>query len=228
MIPLLATVIPLGLAAAVRPGLFALQLLIVGQPHWWPRARAFAIGAALPLVAFGALVFAGFNQLPSTAPGQLDILGVSLRTIIGLAFLAAAVWLLISHPRLEEKSATFLKQKAAGSSPRDFFILGLVMNGKSITSFALLLPAMHDIATYRQSLVTQLLTLLLLYVLVFITLWLPVLLAFVLGKRGSSALAKTSDYVLRHNFTILGVMFLLVGIYLTGSAAVLVALVGDL
>lgn len=228
MIPLLATVIPLGLAAAVRPGLFALQLLIVGQPHWWPRARAFAIGAALPLIAFGVLVFAGFNQLPVPAAGKLDILGLSLRTIIGLAFLAAAVWLLISHPTLEERSATFLKEKAAGSSPRDFFVLGLIMNGKSITSYALLLPAMHDIAVYRQSLTDQVLTLLLLYVLVFITLWVPVILAFVLGKRGSTALAKMSDYVLRHNFTILGVMFLLVGIYLTGSAAVLVALVGDL
>jgi predicted RND superfamily exporter protein len=45
-----------------------------------------------------------------------------------------------------------------------------------------------------------------------------------MGKRGGTALVKLSDFVLRHNFTILGVMFLLVGIYLTGSAAVLVAI----
>lgn len=224
MIPLLATVIPLGLAAAVRPGLFALQLLIVGQPHWWPKARAFAIGAAIPLVLFGALVFLGFNQLPAPGPDGIDVLGVSLRTIIGLAFLIAAVWLLISHPKLEQRSADYLKEKAEHSSPRDFFFLGLVMNGKSLTSYALLLPALHDVATYRSGVVVQLLALVLLYVLVFTTLWLPVLLAFVLGKRESSALAKASDYVLRHNFTILGVMFLLVGLYLTGSAAVLVAL----
>jgi thiol:disulfide interchange protein len=112
VLPLLATVIPLGLAAAVRPGLFALQLLIVGQPHWWPRARAFGIGAALPLLVFGALVFFGFNQLPKPETGSLDILGISLRTIIGLAFIAAAIWLLFSHPQLEQKSADFLKTKA--------------------------------------------------------------------------------------------------------------------
>lgn len=223
MIPLLATIIPLGLAAAVRPGLFALQLLIVGQSRWWSKARAFAVGAAVPLILFGVLVSLGFNQLPTPQPGELDILGISLRTIIGLVFLLAAIWLLISHPTLEQKSADYLKDKAAHSSPRDFFFLGLVMNGKSLTSYALLLPALHDVATYRVGVVVQLLALVLLYVLVFTTLWLPVLLAFVLGRRGSGALARVSDYVLKHNFTILGVMFLLVGLYLTGSAAILVA-----
>ena len=228
MIPLLVTVIPLGLAAAVRPGLFALQLLIVGQPHWWPRARAFAIGAAVPLLLFGALVFLGFNQLPKPEPGSLDVLGISLRTIIGIAFLAVAVWLLISHPKLEQRSADYLKSKATGGSPRDFFLLGLVMNGKSITSFALLLPALHDVATSRERVVWNALALVLLYALVFTTLWLPVVLAVVLGRRNSGALTKMSDYVLRHNFTILGVMFLMVGLYLTGSAAVLIAFVNRL
>lgn len=224
MLPLLATVIPLGLAAAVRPGLFALQLLIVGQSRWWPKARSFAIGAAIPLILFGVLVFLGFNQLPTPQPGQLDILGISLRTIIGLVFLAAAVWLLISHPKLEQKSADYLTGKAEHSSARDFFFLGLVMNGKSLTSFALLLPALHDIATYRVNIIWQALSLLLLYALVFTTLWSPIVLAVLLGRRGSGALGKVSGYVLRHNFTILGVMFLLVGLYLTGSAAVLIAL----
>lgn len=228
MIALLATIIPLGIAAAVRPGLFALQLLVVGQPHWWPKARAFALGAAIPLLIFGVLVFFGFNQLPIPRPGQLNVLGISLRTIIGLAFLSASVWLLIAHPQLEQRSAEFLTSKASTSSPKDFFVLGLVMNGKSITSFALLLPALHDIATFRDGLVWQALSLALLYLLVFTTLWLPIVLAVVLGRRGSTALTRLSGYVLRHNFTILGVMFLLVGIYLTGSAAVLVTFVDQL
>ena len=62
-----------------------------------------------------------------------------------------------------------------------------------------------------------------LYTLALSTLWIPVVLAIVIGRRGSPALVTLSNFVLRHNFTILGVMFLLVGIYLTGSAAVLVA-----
>jgi hypothetical protein len=102
------------------------------------------------------------------------------------------------------------------------------MNGKSITSFALLLPALHDVATSRERVVWNALALVLLYALVFTTLWLPVVLAVVLGRRNSGALAKMSDYVLRHNFTILGVMFLMVGLYLTGSAAVLIAFVNRL
>lgn len=224
MIPLLATVIPLGLAAAVRPGLLSLQLLIVGQPQWWSRARALALGAALPLLAFGILVFLGLNQLPAPQPGQLDILGVSLRTIIGLAFLVAAIWLFRSHPKLEKRSATFMQQKVQSGSPRDFFLLGLVMNGKSLTSYAILLPALHDVAASKENPVFQGVALALLYTLVFTTLWVPIVLAVVLGRRGSHALSAMSDYVVRHNFTILGVMFLIVGLYLTGSAAILVAL----
>lgn len=224
MLALLVTVIPLGLAAAVRPSLLALQLLIVGQPHWWPRARALAIGAALPLIIFGLLVFLGLNQLPTPQPGQLDILGVSLRTIIGFGFLAAAVWLIRSHPSLEQRSAEFMQDKAEHASPRDFFLLGLALNGKSLTSYALLLPALHDVATFRQGIEWQILALVILYTLALSTLWIPVVLAIIVGRRGSTALARLSGFVMRHNFTILGVMFLLVGIYLTGSAAVLVAI----
>lgn len=224
MFALLATVIPLGLAAAVRPSLLALQLLIVGQPHWGSRARALALGAALPLVVFGLLVFLGLNQLPTPQPGEIDILGVSLRTIIGVGFLAAAIWLIRSHPSLEQRSADFLQDKAKNGSPRDFFLLGLALNGKSLTSYALLLPALHDVATFRQGVEWQALALVVLYTLVLSTLWVPMVLAIILGRRGSSALARFSDFVVQHNFTILGVMFLLVGIYLTGSAAVLVAI----
>jgi hypothetical protein len=212
------------LAAAVRPSLLALQLLIVGQPHWWPRARALAIGAALPLVVFGVLVFLGLNQLPTPQPGELDVLGVSIRTIIGFGFLVAAIWLIRSHPSLEERSAQFMQGKAQHASTRDFFFLGLALNGKSLTSYALLLPALHDITTFEQGVEWQILALVVLYALALSTLWVPVLLAIFMGKRGGTALVKLSDFVLRHNFTILGVMFLLVGIYLTGSAAVLVAI----
>lgn len=78
MLPLAATVIPLGIAAATHPTLIALQVLLVSQPRWWHRARAFAIGAALPLVTIGALAYLGFAQLPTTKPGEVSILGVSL------------------------------------------------------------------------------------------------------------------------------------------------------
>lgn len=223
MIPLLATIIPLGLAAAIRPSLFAAQLLIVGQHGWGPRARALALGAALPLVVFGVLVFAGFNQLPKIPLDELNILGVSIRTIIGVLLLLASVWLLRSHPDLEKKAADFLTSKVDRGTPRDFFALGLVLNGKSITTYALLLPALHDIAAVDEPLLSQALGLLLLYVLAFSTLWIPMLLALLGGTGGSDRLMRLSDFVIRHNFTILGVMALVVGLYLTGSAALLIA-----
>lgn len=223
MIPLLATIIPLGIAASIRPSLFATELLIVGQPGSGSRARALALGAALPLLIFGLLVFSGFNQLPKIPIDQLNILGVSIRTIIGVVLLAASVWLLRAHPALEQKSADYLKAKVESGTARDFFAFGFVMNGKSLTSYALLLPALHDIAAANEPLWSQGIGLLLLYALAFSTLWLPMVIAAVSGRRGSSGLRRLSDFVIRRNFTILGVMALLAGLYLTGSAALLVA-----
>lgn len=224
MIPLLATVIPLGLAAAIHPGLFALQLLIVGQPHWWSRARAFGVGAAIPLLLFGGLVFLGFSQLPLPKPGEADILGISLRTVVGVGFLVASIWLFRPHPSLQERSSDFLREKVQTGSPRDFFFLGLLMNGKSVTSYALLLPALHDIASAKTGDISQALALALLYVLAFSTLWLPIVAVALFGARITTPLERLSDYVTGHSFKIVGVMAVVIGLYLTGSAALLGAL----
>ena len=224
VVPLLATIVPLGIAAAMHPALLGLQLLIVGQAHWWRRARAFALGASIPLVLFGVLVFLGFSRLPEPKPDGLDILGISLRTVIGLGFLAASIWLFLPHPQLQRRTAEFVSFKVASGNPRDFFVLGLIMNGKSLTSYALLLPALHDIAQTRE-VALQLAALALLYVLALSTLWIPITVALLLGARGASTLQRASTFVIDHNFRILAVTALLIGVYLTGSAAVLVGLV---
>lgn len=224
VVPLLATIVPLGIAAAMHPALLGVQLLLVGQTHWWRRARAFALGASIPLVLFGALVFLGFRQLPEPTPDSLDILGISLRTVIGLGFLAASIWLFLPHPQLQQRTAEFVTAKVSSGRPGDFFVLGLIMNGKSLTSYALLVPALHDIAQTRDVPI-QLGALALLYALALSTLWLPVVVAVLLGTRGASTLQRASTYVIDHNFRILAVTALLIGVYLTGSAAVLVALV---
>ncbi len=228
MLPLIATVVPLGLAAAIHPTIIAIQLLLVSQPHWWPRARAFAMGAALPLVIFGAAAFLGFAQLHSAKPEELDVLGVSLRTIIGAAFLGGSAWLLWAHPRLQQRTADFVTEKVRSAAPRDFFILGLVINGKSITSYALLVPALHDISVEAHSLPISVIALVVLYALALCGLWLPMVLAASLGHQGAQRLQRMSDYVIANDFRILGVMALVVGLYLTGSAALLVAAVSHL
>lgn len=223
MLPLIATVVPLGIAAAMHPTLVALQLLLVSQPHSWPRARALAIGATAPLVAVGALAYLGFAQLPSPQPGVVDIVGVGLRSVIGLAFLAASVWLLWAHPGLQRRSANFVTEKVTSGSPRDFLILGLVLNGKSLTTFALLLPALHDISAVSDPEAVKMVALVVLFGLASSPAWGPIALSRALGSRGAARLARMSSWVIDHDLRILGVMALLIGLYLTGSAAALVA-----
>lgn len=226
MLPLIATVIPLGLAAAMHPTLVALQLLLVSQPNAWPRARALAIGAAVPLLAFGALAYLGFAQLPAPEPGGLDIVGVGLRSVIGLGFLAVSVWLLWAHPDLQRRSADFVTGKVRSGSPRDFLLLGLVLTGKSLTTFALLLPALHDISTVSDDAAVKVTALVVLFGLALSPVWAPIVLSRALGPRGAARLTRMSSWVIAHDLRILGVMALLIGLYLTGSAAALIAVLG--
>lgn len=228
MVPLIATVVPLGIAAAIHPTLIAVQLLLVSQSHWWLRARAFAVGASLPLLLFGALAYFGFAQLPSGSPGALNVVGVGLRSVLGLAFLAGSVWLLWPHPRLQQRSAEFVTARVRSGAPKDFLILGLLMNGKSVTTYALLVPALHDISTVDQPAPIKVIALVVLYGLALSALWLPMALAAGLGQRGAQRLQTMSTFVIANDFRILGVVALVVGLYLTGSAAIVVAVIAHL
>lgn len=217
MIALFATIIPLGIAAAVKPTLWALQLLAVSGVQWWPRARALALGAAIPILFFGILGVLGFSQLAEPDPGQIDVFGVSLRMILGIGFLLASIWLLRPHPHLQQRVADSLQSEITKARVRDFFVLGLVMNAKAITTFALVLPALHDIAIADISTVARGLALLLLFALVLSPVWLPIVIRALIGQR--DWLANFSSVIAAHSFRILGVMAVLAGLYLTGSAA---------
>jgi hypothetical protein len=222
VITLLATIIPLGIAASIKPALLAMQLITVSSPQWWPRARALALGAAIPVAGYILIGLLGFSQVPPPKPNQIDVLGLSLRTVIGIGFLIASVWLLRPHAALQRKVADYVHAKLQTARVRDFFVLGLIGNAKSITLFALLIPAVHDIAVAQVPDITKGLTVSLLFVLVLTTVLAPIAARAVLGSRFD--FQKASNVVLANNFRILGFTALFIGLYLTGSAAAIVAL----
>lgn len=224
MIQLLATIIPLGLAAAIKPTLFGLQLLIVGTPHWYRRALAVVIGAAIPVAAWVALGIAGFAQLPTPRPGSIDVLGVSLRVAIGLGFLVAAFWFLLPHAALQKKSQAFVEAHIGDGSSRSVFWLALVIQGKSITMYALLLPALHDIGVAPINVAERLLALFVLIALVLSVVLIPIGLGVTFGHSARNPLPRLYAFVMRNQFKLVGAMALLIGLYLTGSAAAIVAL----
>jgi hypothetical protein len=63
-------VIPLGIAAAITPGLIALQIIVVSGPKWGRRALAVFVANALAFVIVGALMLLGLAQIHDAGSGQ--------------------------------------------------------------------------------------------------------------------------------------------------------------
>ena len=65
--------LPLGLAAAVTPTLFALQVLVVSGPQWQKRSLGVIAGTAIVFVIIFALVLGGLSQLPDAGTGEAEM-----------------------------------------------------------------------------------------------------------------------------------------------------------
>jgi hypothetical protein len=219
LIPLVATVIPLGLAAAIKPALFCLQLLIVGTPNWPRRAVAVVIGAAIPMIIWTAFGLTGFAHIPDSSGILNGALGLSLRLIIGLAFLGASVWFWFPHPVLLDRTRHFLESHIADGRPRTMLMLALIIQGKSLTLYALLLPALHDISIAPTGIVNRGAALAALFILALSVVWVPILLGVIFARRPHDPLPGLYTFVMQHQFTLLAIMALVVGLYLTASAA---------
>lgn len=214
-------VIPLGLAAALTPMLAALQILTVAQDPWRMRSIAVAAGGALAFLGVGLLVLAGFSQLPIDDLGNSP-LGYVLRIIIGAALLIASVWLLRPHPELRRSMEARVRHYVTDARTWVFFVVALVLSIKDVSSFAVLIPALHDIATSPANTAARAMVFALLYVLALLPVLGPIALRLVFGQRVVPTLTKAYRFTVDHQFTIVGVMCVVIGVWflISGIAGV--------
>lgn len=204
---------PLGLGAALTPSLLGLQILTISSNPWRARALAVIAGASSAFaIACMALLF-GFAQLPNRVhPGGLGDALVWLAAGVVLAL--ASVWLFKPHPALERRVERSITEHVAHARVRVFFTLAFALSIKDVSSFVLLVPATHDIATSAVDFVGKVIALLIVFALAMSPVLVPPLVRLFTGDHSNGAMAKVYRFTMDHQMKIGGTVAAVFACYL--------------
>jgi hypothetical protein len=214
-------VIPLGIAAAITPGLIALQIIVVSGPRWGVRAAAVFVANALAFSIVAALLLLGLAQLPDAGTGQGSHSYPVIRIIAAVILFLIAIFFLIPHPQLLAKSKGMLQGVEGRAKPWEFAALAFYFSITDLSSFAVMAPAMHDITVSSADLIIQAVFVAIFFVFALMATWTPPAIRLLLGSRAEGVLSPIYSFVLNRQFQILAAMCAVFGIYLliTGLTA---------
>ena len=215
---LIAEVVPLGIGAAFTPSLLAMQLLVCSGDPWRRRALAILAGNAVAFGIFGLLVILGFSQLPLMAAGRN--VGGLVRLIAGVCCLAAAVYLFIPHPTLQARVEGSVQGYVARASAWAFLGIAFAFSIKDVSSFVMLVPALHDIAV-EPHLPSKVVALAVLYALALSPVLVPPVLRLLLDRRAHDPMQRLYRFTMDHQFPLVGGVAALIGGYLVVSGVAL-------
>jgi hypothetical protein len=212
-VELLIKVVPLAMGAAFTPSLFALQIITTSSPKWRSRSLAFALGSASAFLLACALLFFGFTQISHHSASQPDILGGVIWLVMAAVLLGVAIWLFRPHGEL----TTIVEEKLTARIDRaniwTFFGVAFVLSIKDITSFALIVPALHETAASNVNILFQLLTSLFVFALALIPVILPPLWRTLMPRNATRDLAVIYRFTMDNQFRIVGVVAALFCVY---------------
>ena len=212
-IALLVRVIPLAIGASFTPSLLGLQLLSTSSSQWIRRSLAVALGSGSAFFIALVALTAGFASLPKPALHSPDIIGGIVWSTASVVLLGVTIWLFIPHPDLAKKAEQGLTKRIAKAKTVTFFAFAFALSIKDITSFAMLVPAIHDVTAARIPWWLQLPTILVVYILAMVPVLLPPVWRLIRGEKGNVQLTTMFHYTMDHQFKILGVISAIFSIY---------------
>jgi hypothetical protein len=214
-------VIPLGIAAAITPGLIALQIIVVSGPKWGVRALAVFAANAAAFVFVAAVLLLGLTQLPDAGTGKHDHSYPVIRIGAAVILFLVTIFFLLPHPRLLEKSKSALQGVEGRAKPWEFAALAFYFSITDVSSFAVMAPALHDVTVSSADLIIQALFVGLFFVFALMATWVPPVIRVLLRSRAEGVLSPIYSFVINRQFQILAAMCAVFGIYLlvTGLSA---------
>lgn len=211
---LLLTVLPLGLAAAITPTLFALQVLVVSGPKWKARAIAVAGGTGAVFVGLFGLILVGFSQLPDAGSGTTTSIEYWIELVCGLVLVPTAIWLMRPHPRADAELEKKVEGYANHASPWVFAGLAAYMTVTDFSSLVLVVPALHDVTASSAAVIGKALVVAFLLGAVMLPVWSPPVAVRLLGDAGVRILHKVYGVLMGHQVEVMGAVAGVVGVVL--------------
>lgn len=169
----------------------------------------FALVIAGSALAFGiacTALFLGFAQLPRRDENGPNVFQGILYLVAAAVLLCVVVWLLRPHVTLVERSEKGFRRRLSNAHAVTFFSIAFVLSIKDLSSFALLVPGLHDIATSNISILEQILCVAVMFALALSPTLVPALWRLLRGPRAEATLTRLYSWTMRRQFQIIGFM----------------------
>lgn len=216
---LLFSVVPLALAAAITPTLIATQLLVIAQrDHWQARSLGVILANALAFGIVGFIAILGLAQLPDAGSGDGSTVDRILRLGGGVILLLASIWFFFPHPALAAKTTAALEKRLTNASIWVFFVAAFYFSITDLSSFVVLLPALHEVTASDIDVVFKAVVLAVVMFLALQGTILPALTRALFGRQVEPTLQRTYGWVMKHQFLIVGLVMAIIGVYLLVTA----------
>ena len=206
-------VIPLGIGAAFTPSLLALSILVSGQDQWRKRATALAAGSTLAFGLFGVLIIFGFRKLPLPEADGSDWFGALVRLLAAAVLAVSAIYLFIPHPVLQKRVESRIQSYVQNSSLVMMFAIAFLLSIKDVSSFVMLVPALHDIAVCPNFIEAGV-ALVVLYTLALSPVLTPIAVRLFFDKGSRDPMQKLYRFTMDHQFQIVGFVAVILSAYL--------------
>jgi hypothetical protein len=211
-IELLLRVIPLAIGAAFTPSLFGISLIAATNKRWVACTVGAASGAGLAFAIAVSLLLFGFASLPLDGSHRSPLDG-AIWLIVGLILGASATWLFMPHPVLAASAERRLTSDLQKAKPWTFFGVTFALSIKDVTSFALLVPALHDIAQADVGWWFKIPLAVLVYLIALMGVVIPPLWRLIRGEKAEKVLNKLFHFTMVHQFKILGIVAVCFAVY---------------
>lgn len=211
---LLVAVAPLGVAAAITPTLFALQVLVVSGPRWRVRATAVALAAALVFAVVFGLVLAGLSQLPDAGTGRHGRIEYVVSLLVGAVLVPLGIWMLRPHARTDAAMERKVEGYAEHANPWVFFGIAAYMGATDFSSLLVMVPALHLVTGSSVAVAGKAFVVLFLFLCIMLPVLLPPTAVLIGGDRAIARLRRVYDVVMGHQVQVMGAVGLAVGLVL--------------
>jgi nucleotide-binding universal stress UspA family protein len=187
--------IPFAVAAAFFPAGLAVVLWLLDTPPRLRRGLVYLAGAATTTIGSG-LVMLGLLHGIETGPGRRASIEGYVQIVLGVAFLAFSVGLLIRRPRLEQRTPLPAVPRLRAGGYVGIFLLGMAMWTPSLAYVA----AIDLIVDSPLNVATQLLNLLLVDVIVLASIEVPLVLYVLAPRTMTRTLTRLDAWVRRYGW----------------------------